>query len=127
MPAGRPKYEPKAQDRATVKALAAGGVIQDRISQVLGIDDKTLRKHFPQELVVGKTEITALAVSKIVTAIQGGEAWAICFWLKCREGWRETQAHEISGPNGAAVEVNVSAKELFLSRIASISERQRQS
>jgi hypothetical protein len=36
--------------------------------------------------------VTGLAMSKVVTAINAGRPWAICFWLKCRAGWRERSA-----------------------------------
>jgi hypothetical protein len=46
MPGGRKKYEPTDKDRRTVEAMAGLGMRQDKIARVLGIDAKTLRKHF---------------------------------------------------------------------------------
>jgi len=41
-------------------------------------------------------------MSRVVAAIKSGEAWAVCFFLKCKAGWRETQAlsRQILDENG---------------------------
>jgi hypothetical protein len=36
-------------------------------------------------------------MGKLMAAIQSREAWAICFWLKCRGGWQERQALQVTG------------------------------
>ena len=102
---GKPKYEPTAADRATVQNLAALGATHADIAKCIGtngIDEKTLRKHFRRELDASLMEVKALAMSKVVAAIKRGEAWAVCFFLKCRAGWRETQglAHQTLDENG---------------------------
>lgn len=104
--AGRPPFKPTAAQREKVKWLAIAGVKQDRIVEhVGGIDGKTLRAHFREELDLGKEEILALGVSKIVDAMRRGEAWALCFYMKCRGGWKERQAVEVTGEDGAPVQL----------------------
>ncbi len=123
--ARRPQYEPTPADRATVQNLAACGVPHKDICRCLGvdgIDDKTMRLHFKDELETSLTKVKALATSKVVMAMQAGEPWAICFFLKCRAGWREKQDVEISG----AIEVNSSGIDLFKSRIDRITDRRRE-
>jgi hypothetical protein len=56
-----------------------------------------LRKHFRAELDLARDQITGLAMGKLALAIQAREAWAICFWLKCRAGWQERQALQVTG------------------------------
>ena len=102
---GKPKYQPTAADRATVQNLAALGATHADIAMCIGtkgIDEKTLRKHFRRELDTSLMEVKALAMSKVVAAIKNGEAWAVCFFLKCKAGWRETQAlsHQMLDENG---------------------------
>ena len=102
---GKPKYQPTAADRATVQNLAALGATHADIAMCVGtkgIDEKTLRKHFRRELDTSVMEVKALAMSKVVAAIKNGEAWAVCFFLKCKAGWRETQglAHQTLDENG---------------------------
>ncbi len=123
--ARRPAYEPTPADRATVQNLAACGVPHKEIARCLGtdgIDDKTLYKYFRDELDTSLTKVKALAMSKVVLGMQNNEPWAICFFLKCRGGWREKQDVEISG----AIEVNSSGIDLFKSRIDRITDRRRE-
>src|ERR1019366_6589156 len=90
--AGQPPYEPPPADRATVKNLAAVGVPHTEIAQCIsshGISEPTLRKHFRRELDVSLNEVRALAMSGLVQGLRKGEAWAVCFTLKCRAGWQE--------------------------------------
>ena len=46
------------------------------------------------------TQVNALVGSQVIAAVKRGEAWACCFWLKCRGGWNEKQGIEHSGPDG---------------------------
>ena len=89
-----------------VKHLSAAGVEQPRIAAAVGCSHPTLRKNYAQELLVSKTEVTAMAQSALFTAIKKGEAWAVCFWLKTREGWREVQNIELSG----SVDIGIAAE-----------------
>jgi hypothetical protein len=97
----RPVYAPTPADRATVKNLAALGVPHAEIAKCVGgygISEPTLRKHFRRELDISLNEVKALAMSGLVRGLQRGDAWAVCFLLKCKAGWRETSNHEISTP-----------------------------
>ena len=94
---GRPRFEPTVADRNIVKNLCAAGLREEAIClNVLNrgkpIAPKTLRKYFAQELAISKNEVTAMCMSNIVKAINAGEAWACCFWMKCRAGWKERSA-----------------------------------
>ena len=125
--AGRPRFAPTPEQRNMVKNLAAAGVDQIRIAAAVGIDKKTLAKRFRVELDISKTQVTAIAQSKLFAAIQSGEAWAVCFWLKCRERWQEVQRIQHTGADDAPIEVNVSGIDLLESRISRIAERRRES
>ena len=86
---GRPSYEPTEADRNTVKTMAACGLTHDAIARCLGtngIAPKTLRRHFRHELDTALTQVNALVGSQVIAAVKRGEAWACCFWLKCRGG-----------------------------------------
>ena len=103
---GRPTFEPTENDRNVVKNLSAAGLSHNRIKACIfasngrPIDDKTLRKYFRTELDTTQDMVTAMATSKVVSAIKNEKAWAICFWLKCRAGFRETQAHQFVDQDG---------------------------
>ena len=49
--------------------------------------------NWMQDARFGKAEIDALCAGKLVNAIKNGEAWAICFYAKCRMGWSEKHQH----------------------------------
>lgn len=90
---GRPEFKPTAAQRAQVKAMAAYGVPQFDIANVIGCTPPTLRKYFWNELETAATEAnTKVAQTLFRTATEGTgkEAVTACiFWLKCRAGWRD--------------------------------------
>jgi hypothetical protein len=81
-----------------------------------GVSEPTLRKHFRRELNNSLTEVKALAMSQVVAAMKRGEPWAVCFFLKCRGGWRERQdikqQVEHSGPGGEVLKIELSRVEV---------------
>lgn len=100
---GRKTYRPTDSDRAIVKNMAAAGLREDQIAECIGtkgVSEPTLRKYFKRELLTSRNSVTALATSQLVKAIGAGEAYAICFWLKTRAGFRETQAHAFVDSQG---------------------------
>jgi hypothetical protein len=107
---GRPSYQPTEADRNTVKTMAACGIPHDAIARCLGtngIAPKTLRRHFRHELDTSLTQVNALVGSQVIAAVKRGEAWACCFWLKCRGGWKERQGIEHSGPDSEPLHIKV--------------------
>ena len=62
------EYEPTAEQRALVENAAAFGLTQADIAERLNIDEKTLRKHFRDELSGGKFKVDMLA-GKTVTEL----------------------------------------------------------
>jgi hypothetical protein len=93
-------YKPTEADRNTVKTMVACGVRHEDIARCLGhtgIDDKTLRKHFREELDTASVRANSVIASRLYAAAERGEPWAVCFWLKTRARWRERFAMEHSG------------------------------
>src|SRR5450432_2808043 len=87
-------FDPTYEQRRTVKAMSGFGVPQPDIAIHVGVDPKTLRKHFREELDRGSIEATAkVAQSLFNMATQGNNVAAAIFWMKARAGWREK--HEI--------------------------------
>jgi len=103
--------------------MAACGFVHEVIATCIGkdgIDPKTLRKHFRRELDTAEALANSIVGNVAFQAACRGEAWAVCFWLKCRAGWKETQKFEHSGKDGGDIALNVGFKELITSRIDSI-------
>jgi DNA-binding XRE family transcriptional regulator len=88
---GRPSYVPTEETRNLVKALALAEYDQDVIAKLIGIDAKTLRKHFRGELDDSMALANAhvlgnffnLASSKDFRAIPAAK-----FWLERNLGWK---------------------------------------
>ena len=51
---GRRAHRPDPSQRRQVEAMAAYGIPEDNISRVIGVDPKTLRKHYRDELDLGE-------------------------------------------------------------------------
>lgn len=85
------RHRPTPQRRRLVEALGANGVRQETIARVLGIDPKTLRKHYRNELDLGAVRATCAVAEALLRHATGdgpGALAAAIFWLKCRAGWR---------------------------------------
>ena len=84
------RFEPTEEHRRLVRAFAGFGVPQEDIARHLGIEPKTLRRHFRDELDRGSLEATAkVAQSLFQMATTGRNVAAAIFWMKARAGWRE--------------------------------------
>jgi len=104
MAGGRRKYEPTDKDLRTVEAMAVCGMPQESIARVLGIDGKTLRKHFRVLLDTSADKADAqVGATLYKLATSGLCPAATIFWMKCRRRWRETTRVEHSGPDGRAL------------------------
>lgn len=87
---GRRAHRPDPAQRRQVEALAAYGIPEPAISGVVGIDPKTLRKYYREELDFGETKANAQVAGFLFNAAKNGNVTAQIFWLKTRAKWRET-------------------------------------
>ena len=88
-------YTPTEEQRRMVKIMSGFGIPQTDIAGQVGIDTKTLRKHFREELDRGMTEANMrVAQSLFSMATTGGSVAAAIFWMKARAGWREKHPEE---------------------------------
>ena len=89
---GRRAHKPDAFKRRQVEAMAGYGVPELAIARVVGIDAKTLRKHYRDELDTGQIKATAKVAESLfrkATSDGSQSVTAAIFWLKTRGGWRE--------------------------------------
>lgn len=97
----KPPHEPTERTRAEVSALYSFGIPQEDIGRYIGIDAKTLRKYYREELDNSVTKANA-AVGRFLyqnatgSTLKDGASHSDCvraamFWAKTRMGWRETQ------------------------------------
>jgi hypothetical protein len=82
----RPSFRATPEQRKLVRSLAAVGLRQEWIGEMLGLrSPKTLRKHFREELSTGLAEATAaVARTAYEMALSGRSPAMLLFWLKCQ-------------------------------------------
>jgi len=80
---------PTDAQRQTVQLHTTVGTIQPVIAQLLGIDEKTLRKHYRNELDLSRAKANATIGGALFNKAKGGDTAAMIFWMKTQAGWRE--------------------------------------
>ena len=103
----RPSHQPDAFHRRQVEALAGYGVPEAEIAGMMGIDPKTLRKHYRHELDFGHTKANAKVAENLFRKATGDgreSVTAAIFWLKARARWKETVLNEHGGIDGSPIE-----------------------
>ncbi len=68
---GRPAHLPEPSQRRQVEAMAGYGVPEVDIARVLGIDPKTLRKHYREELDTGHIKANAKVAESLFRKATG--------------------------------------------------------
>ena len=106
-----PPHAPTEKTRAEVAALYSYGIPQKEIASFIGIDTKTLSKHYREELDVAQVKAHAavgrfLFQSATGATLKEGASHSDCvraamFWAKTRMGWKETQGVEHTSPDGS--------------------------
>lgn len=106
-----PPHVPTEKTRAEVAALYSYGIPQKEIASFIGIDTKTLSKHYREELDVAQVKAHAavgrfLFQSATGATLKEGASHSDCvraamFWAKTRMGWKETQGVEHTSPDGS--------------------------
>ena len=86
----RRAHKPDPAQRRQVEAMAAYGIPESDSARVVGIDPKTLRKHYREELDLGETKANAQVAGFLFNSARSGNVTAQIFWLKTRARWRET-------------------------------------
>jgi hypothetical protein len=94
---GRRAHAPEPAGRRQVEAMSAYGVPEADIARVLGIDPKTLRKHYRDELDTGSIKANSRMAENLYRKAMGDGPQAVTatiFWLKTRAQWKETTVQE---------------------------------
>ena len=117
-----PPHAPTDAERQQVETMSAYGIPQEEIARVIGIDPKTLRLHYRDELDTGMTKANSRVAQFLFNAASGNAVklgpngqpttsatYADCirasmFWAKTRMGWRETDRMELTGANGGPMQ-----------------------
>jgi hypothetical protein len=87
---GRRAHQPDPSQCRQVEGLAAYGIPEADIAEMLQIDPKTLRKHYRQELDFGSVKANAQVAGFLFNSAKNGNVTAQIFWLKTRGHWKES-------------------------------------
>lgn len=92
-------HEPTQENRKTVEAMSSYGIPQSDIAKVIGVDDKTLRKYYREELDTATAKANAQVAQRLYKKCLEGDTTSMIFWMKTRAKWAETdkREHKISG------------------------------
>jgi hypothetical protein len=110
-PPGRPPHVPTGESRRVVGALATTlNLNHEQVAAVMGLNAKTLRKHYRDELHMAKLKIDIAVHQTFVAKCLGGTGakgdphdWrkadtkAIIWYTKARMGWTDKTEAGISG------------------------------
>lgn len=80
--------------QSEVERLAGLGLPYKMISDFIGIDDKTLSKHYKLELGRGRAKAGAEMAQCLADKCRGGDTTALIFYAKTQLGWKETTVQE---------------------------------
>jgi hypothetical protein len=100
-PGGRPPHEPSPASRQLVQLHATIGTRQDIIADILGIDKKTLSKHYREELDQAMARANASVGGALFNKATKGDTAAMIFWMKTRAGWREKNEIDHTSSDGS--------------------------
>ena len=98
------EHIPTDKTKEQVKQTSGLGLPQVQIAALLGISDVTLRKHYEDELAVGKATASAQIAKSLYNKALGGDTTAAIWWTKAQMGWGETNTTKFANPDGSALD-----------------------
>ena len=110
---GQPPHMPTERQRQTVQVLKSCGNPHKVIARVIGIDEKTLMKHYRTELDNGFAEVKAMMGAAVVKAGLRGNISALKYWLMCFGGpeWRHRDPEDGTVQNNVLILSTTSPEE----------------
>ena len=97
-------HEPTEEKRKLVETSSGFGLPHEQIATLVGIDDKTLRKHYRAELDMGKAKANGQIAKTLFSKAVGGDTTSLIWWTKTQMKWAETIKQEVTGANGSPLE-----------------------
>lgn len=123
----RKKLELSQDQLVQIQRMAGLGLKVEQMAALLNMSKKTFERRMEDTpgasdaLEKGRSAAAENVTQTAYKLAVGGKYPAMTmFWLKCRERWKETTAHELSGPDGKPIEaksVNTLSDEQIEARI----------
>ena len=96
---GRPWHRVTKESRRVVLEAIGLGLQQTNVARMLGISDRTLRKHYREEIDIAVDKINFdVARALYLRASSGKDTIASIYFTKARLGWKETSSQEAPLP-----------------------------
>ena len=108
--AGRKQHEPTPEQRQLVQLHATIGTTHEQIARIIGIDAKTLRKHYRDELDLAMAKANATIGGALFNKAKNGDTAAQIFWMKTRARWRETNQVDHTSSDGTMTPTTIVIK-----------------
>ncbi len=93
------------ESRQYVVEMVAGGADIKNIAAMLMIRPEYLKDKYAKEIATGLIPLGKLVRSAGIEAVQNGDVRAILFYEKSINGLKETERHELTGLDGAAIQL----------------------
>jgi hypothetical protein len=93
-------HEPTPETRKLVESTSGLGLPHEQIAMLVGIDDKTLRKHYRTELDLGKAKANGQIAKTLFNKALAGDTASLIWWTKAQMRWSETVKQELTGADG---------------------------
>jgi hypothetical protein len=94
------EHEPTEQTRRLVESSSGLGLPHESIAVLVGIDDKTLRKHYRSELDTGKAKAHVKIAQTLYQKATAGDTTSLIWWTKSQMRWSEIVKQEVTGADG---------------------------
>jgi len=99
--AGRKPHEPTDTNRQLISLHATVGTPRAVIADIIGIDEKTMRKYYREELNQATAKANATIGGALFNKAKNGDTAAQIFWMKTRARWRETNDLNLTSEDGS--------------------------
>ena len=98
------EHQPTEENRKLVESTSGLGLPHEQIAILVGIDDKTLRKHYRHELDVGKAKANGQIAKTLFSKAMSGDTTSLIWWTKAQLRWSETVKNEVTGADGTPLQ-----------------------
>jgi hypothetical protein len=97
------EHQPTEQTRELVQTSSGLGLPHEMIGALLKIDPKTLRKHYREELDLGRAKTGSDIARTLYDKAMSGDVTSLIWWTKTQLRWSETVKQELTGADGVSL------------------------